>query len=125
MTQQTVIEKLLIVDDHPRMREWLRASLGDVARDIREAADGAAAVQAYAEHQPDCVVMDVEMKPMDGLTATRLIREQDPHARIIIVTSHATPTVRAAAQEAGAVHFLEKENLWQASRIIAGLGNKS
>jgi CheY-like chemotaxis protein len=118
MSAPRQIEKLLIVDDHAQTRQWLRASLSTVAREIYESTDGTEAVQAYAEQRPDCVVMDIEMRPMDGLTATRLIVEKFPDARIIIATGHATESLRAAAEAAGAVHFLAKENLWQVPRFI-------
>ncbi|MBI4661935.1 MAG: response regulator transcription factor [Verrucomicrobia bacterium] len=115
-----MIEKLLIVDDHPAVCQWLRLVLRPLVRSFCESSDGAEAVQTYAEQQPDWVVMDIDMKPMDGLTATRLIKRQFPEARIVLMTGHEDPIFRLAAIEVGAAHFLFKEDLWQVRKILAG-----
>ena len=113
-----MIEKLLIVDDHAPTRQWLQSILSPVAREIRQSSDGSEAVKTFEEQRPDWVVMDIEMKPMDGLTAARIIKGRFPEARIVIMTNHQEASLRPAALQAGAVHFLLKEDLWQVRGII-------
>lgn len=115
-----MITKMLIVDDHAPTRSWLRSRLSHLAQEITEAKDGGEAVQAFDAHQPEWVLMDVEMKPMDGITATRLIRDKYPEARILVVSSHNEPSIRAAAVAAGACQFVQKEDLWQVRQILEG-----
>jgi CheY-like chemotaxis protein len=119
MAELSVIEKLLIVDDHAPTRQWLRGALASPTRTITESTDGAEAVTAFAAQQPDWVLMDIDMKPMDGLTATRLIKQSFPNARIIVVTNHATTFIRAEAEKAGAIYFLEKQDLWRLPALVS------
>jgi DNA-binding NarL/FixJ family response regulator len=65
--------------------------------------------------------MDVAMKPMDGLEATRLIKARFAGARIVILTQHDSAPIRQAAINAGAYGFLTKENLVQIPTMISGL----
>jgi DNA-binding NarL/FixJ family response regulator len=58
------------------------------------------------------------MTPVDGITAVNVIRKMDDHAKIIMVTSHGDTAIRAAAQKAGALAFVLKENLQEISLII-------
>ena len=112
--------KIMIVDDHREMRRLLMSTLGNLATEIVECADGAEAVAAWPQHRPDWTVMDVAMKPMDGLEATRQIKARFADARILILTQHDTPPIRQAALRAGALAFVAKENLVQIGNIISG-----
>jgi two-component system chemotaxis response regulator CheY len=87
---------------------------------IVEGSDGAEAIEQYRQYRPDWVLMDVEMKPVDGITAVDAIRKMDGNAKIIMVTAHGDIAVRTAAQNAGAVAFVLKEDLDQIPPIIAG-----
>jgi CheY-like chemotaxis protein len=111
--------KLLIADDHAPMRQTLRALLAPLARDIHEAIDGGHAVRLFNEQQPDWVVMDVQMKPMNGLEATRAIRRRYPAARIVIVTQYDDADLKAAAAAAGACAYVLKDNLAALTQILA------
>jgi two-component system, NarL family, response regulator DegU len=113
--------KLLIVDDHAPTRKWLRSTVSFLAKEIWECGDGAEAVRTYTEEQPDWVLMDFEMLPMNGLTATRLIKTNFPNARILIVSNHDGNGLPEAAMEAGAVQFLKKEDLWRIPEVISSL----
>ncbi|MGI8566464.1 MAG: response regulator [Pyrinomonadaceae bacterium] len=103
--------RLLIVEDNPQVRRLMRRMLSDLAEDITECADGAEAVAAYTRSQPDWVLMDIEMKALDGITATRAIRAMDGAAKVIIVTSYDGAELREAARRAGACGYVLKENL--------------
>jgi DNA-binding NarL/FixJ family response regulator len=73
---------------------------------VGEAVDGHDAVQLVAERQPDVVLMDIQMPGMDGLEATRLIKNQWPGVRVIVLTMYVR--YRAKATAAGADMFLLK-----------------
>jgi CheY-like chemotaxis protein len=101
----------LIVDDYAPMRQTLRALLSPIASAIREATDGAEAMRLFTEEQSDWVIMDIQMKPVSGLEATRTIRARFPAARIIIVTQYDDSDLRAEAARAGACAYLLKDDL--------------
>ena len=108
----------LIVDDNSVMRRTIRRVVGEFADEIIECDDGAKALLAYQEHQPDWVLMDVEMREKDGLTATREICAAFPEAHIVIVTKHGDAEMRDAARKAGAFGFVVKENLLELRTFI-------
>jgi len=108
----------MIVDDHAEMRRLLRSLLDDLASEFTECADGTEAVAAFARQRPDWTLMDIAMKGMDGLEATRRILKQFPGSRILMLTQHDTPQMRAAALEAGACAFISKDNLDQLGTIL-------
>jgi DNA-binding NarL/FixJ family response regulator len=76
-----------------------------------ECSDGMEALGEYSVHHPDWVVMDVKMKKMDGLEATKLIHQYYPKAKVMIVSEYNDPKMRSAAHQAGAKAFVSKENL--------------
>ena len=110
---------LMIVEDNEQMRRLIRNFVERLSDQICECSDGAEAVAAYAVHRPDWVLMDVEMKEMDGITATRKIREIFADANIVIVTQYDDASTRAAAQEAGACGYVLKENLFALRELIS------
>ncbi len=101
----------------------IRSLVEDLDADICECADGAAAVSACEERQPDWILMDVQMSPMDGLTATKRIKAIFPQMKIVIVTDHADAKTRAAAIDAGASAFCGKEDLMSLRDLIGKHGN--
>jgi two-component system, NarL family, response regulator LiaR len=117
VNESVLMQKLLVVDDHAPTRGWLRSTLSNVAEQMLEAADGTEALEVYFQQKPDWVVMDLQMRDMDGLTATRLIKRQFPDARILVMTSQGED-IREAALASGAVGFLCKEDLWQLEPIL-------
>src|SRR5664279_2424212 len=68
-------------------------------------------VARFATELPDWTIMDVVMPGMDGLTATRQIKAQFPEARILVMTQHHNLKLRDSAHAAGAIRFLEKDQL--------------
>ena len=109
----------LIVDDNAVMRRTIRYAVREFAREINECEDGAEALSAYEEHQPDWVLMDIEMREKDGLTATREICASFRDAKIVIVTKYGDAATREAARTAGACGFVIKENLLELRAVIA------
>lgn len=102
---------VLIVDDHEAMRAILKRTLGvaGVTR-LREAANGARALEALAERAADLILADYAMPVMDGCDFVRAVRAEPRFAgaRIVIITGHAAPTHLDAARDAGADAVLVK-----------------
>jgi DNA-binding NarL/FixJ family response regulator len=91
---------------------------------IGEAADGAAALALAETLCPDVIIMDIEMPGMDGISATRALRERGPCAKVVILSLYDDNATQAKAHEAGAVAFVAKhrmeEPLLAAIRAAAG-----
>jgi NarL family two-component system response regulator LiaR len=104
--------KVLLVDDHKIVRQGVRAYLHTLAdiQVIAEAESGAAAVSAVEQHQPDVVLMDLEMPgELDGIAATRQIRKLRPETQVIVVTSHHQDEYIFPVIRAGAISYLLKD----------------
>ena len=103
-------KRILIVDDVPQVRRELRTLLPllDAIDIVGEAENGQDAIELAAALQPDVILMDVEMPVVDGLAATRLIKQQCPQCRVIILSIHDDEAVRARARSAGADDFVDK-----------------
>jgi DNA-binding NarL/FixJ family response regulator len=103
--------RVLLVDDHAMVRRGMRdfLSLHDDLEIVGEAADGAAAIEAAAELQPDVVVMDLLMPVIDGIDATARIKAAQPAIEIVVITSFIEEARIVAALEAGAAGFLLKD----------------
>lgn len=103
--------KLLIVDDQTLIRDGLVTiceNLEDVDV-VGTAADGEAALALVAEHRPDVVLMDLRMPRMDGIAATRAIREKHPGTHVVVLTTFSDEESVSAAIGAGALGYLTKD----------------
>ena len=103
--------RVLIVDDHPVTRDGLKTAFGvsDEIEVVGEAASGEEAVRAVEEHKPDIVFMDVRMPGMNGIEATRLIRERHPETRVILFTIDESRASLSEAIQAGVSGYLLKD----------------
>lgn len=110
--------KILIVDDRESARRMIMRYLCSLADEFCECADGAEALDAYRAFMPDWVLMDWEMKRMDGLAATRSIINDFPAARILMVTQYCDRELSRAANEAGACGFFPKDDLLNLSEFF-------
>jgi DNA-binding NarL/FixJ family response regulator len=104
--------RIIVADDHPVVRGGLVALLRTIPSldVVGEAADGETAVRLTHEHRPDVVLMDVRMPGMDGVEATRQIREQTPESRVLILTMYDDDATVFTAMKAGAQGYLLKES---------------
>ena len=102
---------VLIVDDHPVVRQGLRVLLEvqDGFAVAGEAADGAAALALAAERQPDVLLLDLKLPGMDGLTVLNELKARNNPARVLILTSVTDHASAAAAMRAGAAGVLYKD----------------
>ncbi|MGD8966136.1 MAG: response regulator transcription factor [Anaerolineae bacterium] len=100
--------RVLIADDRSRSRQGLRALLATQPgiEVVGEAGDGREALRLVEECRPHTVLMDAKMPAMDGLTATRLIKERWPEVKVIVLTMYGAHKSEAIA--AGADAFLVK-----------------
>ena len=113
---------ILIVDDSAAMRRAIISTACSEDDTIVECADGSEALEAYSQHRPDYVLMDIRMKQMDGLTATAQIHTFDPKAKVIMVSDFGSPAFRQAARKAGATGFVLKEQLPALRQILRPSG---
>ena len=109
MTTDGVI-RVVIVDDHPLVRQGLEAVLGSVAdvAVVGQAADGRAAIDVVADAQPDVVLMDLQLPQLSGLDATREILAGRPETAVLVLTMFEDDATVHAAIAAGAVGYLLK-----------------
>jgi DNA-binding NarL/FixJ family response regulator len=120
--------RILLVDDQQLMREGLRILL-ELEPDLEivgEAGDGQSALDAYAQLEPDVVLMDVRMPGMDGVEATWRLRERWPDAHVVILTTFDDDEYVFEGLRAGALGYLLKDvsghDLADAVRTIAAGG---
>lgn len=102
--------RILLADDHAVLRAGLKALLNaepDLAV-VGEAANGAEAVREAGRLHPDVVLMDITMPGTDGLAATRLIRQQLPAVRVLVLTMHDNEEYLFKVLEAGGAGYVTK-----------------
>ncbi len=103
--------RVVIADDHGVVRGGLTQLLGtlDDVELVGTAANGAEAVALCSAEQPDVVLMDLEMPEMDGIEATRRIKEERPDVAVVILTSFSDRERILRALDAGAAGYLLKD----------------
>lgn len=103
--------RVMIVDDHETIRRGLIIFL-EVFEDlvlVGEAGDGHEAVRLYQEIAPDVILMDLVMPGMDGVEATRMIRQANPEIPVIALSSFGDQDMIERALQAGASAYLSKD----------------
>ncbi|MDQ5853164.1 MAG: response regulator transcription factor [Chloroflexota bacterium] len=116
---------VLLVDDQPLVRAGLKIILSpaDGFEVVGECSDGACALAAVAQLRPAVVVMDVRMKGMDGVEATRRLRHLQDPPPVLILTTFDDDEILSEALRAGAAGFVLKdapaEDLIRATRVVA------
>ena len=116
--------RILVVDDHPIVREGLVAVLDaqDDMTVVGEASDGEQALRIYKAARPDVVLMDLAMPQLDGVEAIEAIRAFDHDARVVVLTAYDTDERILRAVEAGARGYLLKgaprDEIYRAVRVV-------
>jgi len=107
----TAVASVLIVDDHALLRTGVANIINQEAdlHVVAEATNGVEAIAAFERHRPDVTLLDLRMPVMEGVEAVRQIRERDPHARVIILTTYDADEDIARALQAGAKAYVLKD----------------
>ena len=110
--QESHLIRVLIADDHAVVREGLRTLINTEPgmTVIGEAADGNEAIQQSLALQPDVILLDMVMPHKGGLEVIAAVREKDPRARILVLTSFAGDDVVFPAIKSGALGYLLKNS---------------
>jgi DNA-binding NarL/FixJ family response regulator len=113
MTDGTSPIRILVVDDHPLLRNGLVGLVADHPdmKLVAEASNGLEAIQQFRIHRPDITLMDLQMPEMNGLDAMMAIRGEFPEARIIVLTTYTGDVQVLRALKAGARAYLLKNLL--------------
>jgi len=104
--------RVLLADDHAVLRDGLKVLLQQAAdiSVVGVAADGREAVRRAQELKPDVVIMDIAMRELNGIEAARLLRDQCPATRVVMLSMHSDSEHVFRALEAGAAGFVLKES---------------
>jgi DNA-binding NarL/FixJ family response regulator len=101
--------RVLIVDDHPMVREGLRSMLGGNGVEVvGEAGSGAQALETAAALAPDVILLDMELPDLNGLAVLRRLKALRPRAAVLVVSMHDEPALVRQAVEAGAAGYVLK-----------------
>src|SRR4051812_30176913 len=105
------VARVLIVDDHALLRTGGANIINQEPglEVVAEASNGREAIDAFLIHRPDVVLMDLRMPEMEGVEAVRRIREIDPHARVVVLTTYDADEDIARALQAGAKAYILKD----------------
>lgn len=103
--------RVVVADDQTAVREGLQLLLGTIEgiEVVGVAADGEEALALCASAQPDIVLMDLRMPRLDGVEATRLVRERHPAIKVVVLTTYADDESIVGALRAGATGYLTKD----------------
>ena len=100
----------MVVDDHPVWRDGIRGDLeaSGVATVVVEAGDGGEAIELAREHTPDVILMDLRLRTVSGVDATRRIIEEAPHTKILVVSATGEEADVLEAVKVGAAGYILK-----------------
>lgn len=100
--------KLLIVDDNEGVRHLVSRWLERTGFVVREAKDGAEAIEMVKEDPPAIILADIRMPKIDGIELARIIKSEYPEIKIILMTAYSSPQTIAQARREGVDDYLEK-----------------
>jgi len=114
-------KRLILADDHHLLRRGFKSLLsGEPDLEVvGEASNGLQAIEMCRRLEPDLILMDVRMPEMDGITATRRIKEVQPGVGVLVVTMHENPDYLLEALDAGAAGYVLKDA--PADRLISAV----
>ncbi len=112
--------KFLVVNDNESARSAIADAVKRIAREIRECSDGTEALGEYGVFLPDWVLMNASMKKMDGITATSLIRQYYPKAKVVLIAEDDSPAIQERAKQAGAAALIGEDSLEDIPGFVGG-----
>jgi len=115
---------ILIAEDNAEVRRMIRELIEDIDAQILECSDGGEAIEAYEVNRPDFVLLDINMQPLNGLTAAKEILSRHPEAKIIIVSQHQDEQTRETALSIGITAFVGKDDLTPLRDLIVKAGQQ-
>ena len=102
--------RVLVVDDDPEVRLWLKGLLISLGCEIAgEAINGREGIELFESERPDLILLDIKMPVMDGVEALKFILGTDPDAHVTMLTSEKDPQFSKDALYAGAEYYLRKD----------------
>ena len=110
--------KILIVEDNISMYENIARAVSASGTEITYCSSSSEALAAFEAQRPDIVIMDIRIKPLNGIKTTKMLKELYPKTKIIMLTSHDEPEYHEAARQAGASAYVLKDNLAQLRKLI-------
>ena len=111
--------KILVVDDAEFLRLRISKILTEGGHEVLEAENGVQAINKYQSEAPDIILMDITMPEMDGLTALKEIRSQDPKAKIVMLTALGQESIVLEAIKSGAKDFVVKP--FERDRVMSAI----
>ena len=112
---------VMIIEDHVKMRTLITKVLESELPDLQTIIlcdSGKKAIELYHKNNPDWVVMDIDIKNIDGLAASQHIIEIDPTAKIIILSQYDDPEYKRTAIELGAIEHVVKDKLTDLPKLF-------
>ena len=115
------VKRLILADDHHLLRRGFKSLLSGEPdlKVVGEASTGIEAIEMCRLLEPDLILMDVRMPEMDGITATRRIKHDQPGVGVLVVTMHENPDYLLEALDAGAAGYVLKDA--PADRLISAV----
>ena len=100
--------KILLIEDEQKLRRIIKLVLSEEGYEVQTAADGQAGITAWQQWNPDLVITDLKMKPIDGFQVLTYGQENNPHIPCVILTAFGTVERAVDAMKNGAYDFLTK-----------------
>lgn len=113
--------RVLIADDHAGMLEWLVAKVREEFDVVAAVQDGHTALKEVARLDPDVIVLDLAIAPINGLDVMRIAKQSGTRARFVMISAYTSPELAQAALAAGAHAFVVKERLME--ELLPSIGS--
>ncbi len=116
---------ILIVDDNDDFRRLVKSLVNEFGDEISECTDGSEAIEFCNKVMPDLILMDIQMKHIDGFTAAKEILAISDKTQIIILTQFDDTTLKMKAKQIGAYDYVIKDNLLQLNQLLENINKSS